>query len=63
MSFTTSDTALAPFGWYPDPAGSAMLRWWDGASWTDKLETPRAEVQSAYGYSQREISHARRRAS
>jgi hypothetical protein len=22
-------------GWYPDPAGSAALRWWSGASWTE----------------------------
>ena len=22
-------------GWYPDPAGGAAHRWWDGARWTD----------------------------
>jgi hypothetical protein len=45
--------ALAPFGWYPDPAGSGLLRWWDGSAWTDKLERPRPEVQPAFGYSSR----------
>lgn len=23
--------------WYPDPAGSELLRWWDGNAWTDDL--------------------------
>lgn len=27
--------AVAPSGWYPDPAGQARERFWDGAKWTD----------------------------
>lgn len=30
----------SPAGWYPDPAGGVQRRWWDGARWTDTLETP-----------------------
>jgi hypothetical protein len=22
-------------GWYPDPAGAARFRWWDGTAWTE----------------------------
>lgn len=43
----TSEPELPPFGWYPDPAGTNMLRWWNGSSWTNNLERRRAEVQSA----------------
>jgi hypothetical protein len=24
-------------GWYPDPAGRAELRWWDGTAWTTSV--------------------------
>ena len=30
---------VAPAGWHPDPLGRARLRWWDGASWTDRTST------------------------
>jgi len=27
---------LPPPGWYPDPAGSAGFRYWDGSAWSDQ---------------------------
>lgn len=31
------EPAAPPAGWYPDPAGSAQQRYWDGTTWTDHL--------------------------
>lgn len=52
-------TQLPPFGWYPDPAGSHLLRWWDGKVWTNRLEKPRPELQAAKGYAQQQSTLSR----
>ncbi|UTT61918.1 DUF2510 domain-containing protein [Microcella humidisoli] len=36
-----------PAGWYADPAGGTQRRWWDGARWTDHLETPYSTTAAA----------------
>lgn len=44
-------------GWYPDPAGTAQLRWWDGYSWTDDY-LPDDTVQDYGADSYSEADHA-----
>jgi hypothetical protein len=29
-----------PAGWFPDPAGTGQLRYWDGGAWTDSVHQP-----------------------
>ena len=33
-------TPNVPPGWFADPAGSQLNRWWDGTQWTDNLQAP-----------------------
>jgi hypothetical protein len=48
---------LKPAGWYPDPGGAALLRYWDGHEWTSATDvlpdvdtaTPTAEPESSTG--------------
>ncbi len=37
--------AVAPAGWYRDPLGLPQVRWWNGMSWTNRIEEIRPEIQ------------------
>lgn len=37
-------TSPAP-GWYPDPAHSGSMRWWDGQQWTDHMAPGQPGIQ------------------
>jgi hypothetical protein len=32
---------VLPAGWYPDTQNASLVRWWDGAAWTDKTQARR----------------------
>jgi len=38
-AFGRPDPPPAAPGWYPDPAGGASMRYWDGSRWTDALSS------------------------
>ena len=42
---TSTAEPPTPAGWFPDPAGSDQLRWWDGAAWTPHLAPRPAPAQ------------------
>ena len=37
-----------PPGWYPDPAGGAGARWWDGQGWTEHVQQAQHVPQPQY---------------
>jgi len=47
MSTPESSNPVA--GWYPDPEGKPMSRYWDGATWTDQLAPLNAPVAGQLG--------------
>lgn len=47
MSTPVTAASGSPAGWYADPSGLPVLRWWDGVAWTPQTHqgAPQAPVQ------------------
>lgn len=37
---TSASSSQPAAGWYPDPAGEPLQRWWDGSGWTAQTYNP-----------------------
>lgn len=47
---TEQTTRVVPAGWYQDPADDAKVRWWNGLTWTEHVESkPEGAVLAAPG--------------
>jgi hypothetical protein len=44
MSYPNDIPAAA---WYPDPQTPGLVRWWDGAKWTEHVSVPANPMQSS----------------
>ena len=50
MSVTPLRQAVSNAGWYPDPADTSELRFWDGQNWTDWHVPVGENPEPRYGY-------------
>ena len=41
---TSATPSLPAAGWYPDPSGGPVQRWWDGTGWTAQTYNPAGAV-------------------
>jgi hypothetical protein len=46
---TEQTTRVVPAGWYQDPADDAKVRWWNGITWTEHVESKPASGAAAAG--------------